>query len=128
MDSSASLLSVDIDRDTQAIAREELGADRRLQLLLEDGSTFLARTPQSFDLIYADAWPGKYSDLDRTLALVKPGGIYVVDDMLPQPNWPEGHGVKATALIARLTAVDGFQATSLDWSTGLIICVRSFSN
>jgi predicted O-methyltransferase YrrM len=128
MDSSASLLSIDIDPNTQAIARDELGAAPRLQLLLEDGSAFLARTPQSFDLIYADAWPGKYSDLDRALALVKPGGIYFVDDMLPQPNWPEGHGVKASALIARLTALDGFQVTFLDCSTGLIICVRTLSN
>ena len=128
MDSASSLISVDNDRHPQAIARDELGADPRLHLLLEDGSAFLARTPQSFDLIYADAWPGKYSDLDRALALVKPGGIYFVDDMLPQPNWPEGHGVKAAALLARLSALDGFQTTSLDWSTGLIICVRTLSN
>jgi predicted O-methyltransferase YrrM len=128
MDRTSSLLSLDTDPDTQAIAREELGADPRLQLLLEDGGVFLARAAQHFDLIYADAWPGKYSDLDRALALVKPGGLYVVDDMLPQPNWPAGHAVDAEALIARLTALAGFQATSLAWSTGLIICVRTISN
>jgi hypothetical protein len=55
---------------------------------------------------------------------VKPGGIYLVDDMLPQPNWPDGHGAKAAALIARLQQLDGFQVNTLDWSTGLIICVR----
>jgi len=125
MDPSACLLSVDIDPNTHAIAREELGADPRLQLLLEDGSAFLARTPQSFDLIYADAWPGKYSDLDRALALIKPGGIYFVDDMLPQPNWPEGHGVKAAALSNRLQQLERFRVSALDCSTGLIICVRS---
>ena len=127
MDPSSSLLSIDSDPDTQAIAREALGGDPRLQLLLEDGSAFLARTLPSFDLIYADAWPGKYSDLDLALALVKPGGIYFVDDLLPQPNWPDGHGTKAAALIARLLALDGFQVTSLDCSTGLIICVRTTS-
>ena len=128
MDPTSSLVSVDTDPATQAIAREALGADPRLQFLVEDGSAFLARTPHAFDLIYADAWPGKYSDLDRALALVAPGGIYFVDDMLPQPNWPEGHGTKAAALIARLSALDGFQVTSLDCSTGLIICVRTLSS
>jgi predicted O-methyltransferase YrrM len=78
----------------------------------------------TFDLIYADAWPGKYSHLDAALRLLMPGGIYVVDDMLPHPNWPENHAPKAAALRAQLHALDGFAVTTLDWSTGLIICVR----
>jgi predicted O-methyltransferase YrrM len=128
MTAAASLISVDTDAATQVIAHEELGADTRLQLVLEDGGAFLGRTEQAFDVIYADAWPGKYSDLERVLALVKPGGIYFVDDMLPQPNWPEDHAPKAAALRARLTGLDGFQSTSFEWSTGLIICVRSASD
>ena len=75
--------------------------------------------------MYADAWPGKYSDLDRALELIAPGGMYVVDDMLPQPNWPEGHAAKAAALIDRLLSLDGFQSTWLEWSTGVIVCVRT---
>jgi predicted O-methyltransferase YrrM len=128
MDFDSSLISVDNDPQAQGIAREELGADPRLQLVPEDGSLFLARTHQVFDLIYADAWPGKYSDLERALALVRVGGIYLVDDMLPQPNWPDGHGTTAAALIARLTALESFHVTSLDCSTGLIICVRTTSS
>jgi predicted O-methyltransferase YrrM len=42
------------------------------------------------DLIYADAWPGKFTDLDQALALLRIGGIYFIDDLLPQSNWPEG--------------------------------------
>ena len=124
MNATSSLVSVDTDPAAQAIARDELGSDARLRFVLEDGSAFLAATTDRFDLVYADAWPGKYSDLERALALVKPGGIYLVDDMLPQPNWPDGHGAKAAALIARLQQLDGFQVNTLDWSTGLIICVR----
>jgi predicted O-methyltransferase YrrM len=92
--------------------------------VLEDGATFLAAVERSFDVIYADTWAGKFSDLERALALVKPGGIYLVDDMLRQPNWPEGHAPKAAALVDRLLALEGFQSTSLEWSTGLIICVK----
>lgn len=124
MDATASLVSVDTDSATQQLAREELGTDSRLRLVLEDGGAFLASTDRSFDLIYADAWPGKFSDLNRALSLVRPGGIYLVDDMLPQPNWPDGHAPKATALIETLLSLDGFESTWLEWSTGLIICVR----
>ena len=128
MDAASWLTSVDTDATMQAFAHEELAADTRLRLVLEDGSAFLAREQEPYDLIYADAWPGKFSDLDRALALVKPGGIYVVDDMLPQPNWPADHAPKAAALIERLLALDGFESTWLEWSTGLIICVKSFPN
>lgn len=124
MDDSASLLSVDTDARTQQIAREELGADPRLRLILEDGASFLATADRAFDLIYADAWPGKFSDLQRALDLVRAGGIYLVDDLLPQPNWPEGHAPKVAALIERLLSLDGFVSTWLEWSTGLIICVK----
>ena len=125
MDASARLTSVDTDPVVQAIAHDVLGPDLRLRLVLEDGGDFLANATDTFDLIYADAWPGKFSDLDRALALVKPGGIYLVDDMLPQPNWPDGHDVKAAALIERLLVLQDFQSTWLEWSTGLIICVRT---
>ena len=124
MDADATLVSVDTDPVAQAIAREELGADTRLAFVLDDGSAFLARAAGAFDLIYADAWPGKYSDLEHALALVKPGGVYLVDDMLPQPNWPDGHATKAAALAERLLSLDRFHSTWLEWSTGLIICVK----
>jgi len=127
MDARATLTSVDTDPAVQAIARDVLGQDTRLRLVLEDGGSFLANATETFDLIYADAWPGKFSELDRALALVKPGGIYFVDDMLPQQNWPDGHDVKAAALIERLLLLQGFHSTWLGWSTGLIICVRTAS-
>lgn len=35
----------------------------------------------AFDLIFADAWPGKFSHLDEALSLLSPGGFYVIDDL-----------------------------------------------
>lgn len=125
MDDAASLISVDTDPRVQAIAAGELAHDARLTLLLEDGAEFLASTDRRFDLIYADAWPGKYSHLDDALRLLKPGGIYIGDDMLPQPNWPEGHGTNVEALLDRFDRLGGgFAVTKLGWSTGLILAVR----
>lgn len=125
MDAASTLISVDVTPEFQAVAREVHGNDPRLSLVLEDGIQFLQkRQPRSFDLVFADAMPGKYESLDEALALVKPGGFYVIDDMLPQPNWPEGHDAKAAALIERLSRETGFQIAPLSWSSGIILLVR----
>lgn len=124
MDSWSSLVSVENDPKILTIAREELGADPRLTMVRADGAEFLASCPEKYDFIYADTWPGKYTHLDLALGLVKPGGIFLVDDMLPQPNWPEGHAAKAAELIAKFETLADFWVTKLAWSTGVIVCVK----
>ena len=125
MDANATLTSVDTDANVQAVAHETLGTDSRLSLMIEDGAAFLRRQkPHNFDLIFADAMPGKYESLDEALELVAPGGFYVIDDMLPQPNWPEGHDVKAANLLYTLSSRPGFQVAPLVWSSGVVVLVR----
>ena len=129
MDDAATLTSVDTDPRVQAVAREFLGHDPRLTLITEDGATFLRRQlaltpPLQFDLIFADAIPGKYECVDEALALVAPGGFYVIDDMLPQPNWPEGHAGKIPILLYRLSANPQFHMLPLVWSSGVAVLVR----
>jgi len=125
MDASSTLISVDIRPEFQAVAKQVHGHDSRLTLVIEDGIHFLHnQQPQSFDLVFADAMPGKYESLDEALSLVNPGGFYVIDDMLPQPNWPEGHDAKAAALIDRLSCEPAFQIAPLSWSSGIILLVR----
>ena len=81
-------------------------------------------TPASVDLIFADTWPGKYNHLEETLSLLKEGGIYVIDDMLPQENWPQGHAEKADNLINYLESRDDLHTSKLSWSTGVMICSK----
>jgi predicted O-methyltransferase YrrM len=68
---------------------------------------------------------GKYELLDETLALLRHGGLYVIDDMLPQTNWPEGHAQKIPQLIADLARRPQLHLVTLAWSSGLIVAVRS---
>jgi predicted O-methyltransferase YrrM len=90
-----------------------------------DGADFIVRCTQTqFDLIYADAWPGKFSHLDEALALLRTGGIYFIDDLLPQPNWPEGHAPKVETLIATLQRRPEFTTVKLSWASGLMLVVR----
>jgi predicted O-methyltransferase YrrM len=125
MDAASTLVSVDNDETVQAVARECLAGDRRLNLVTLDGAAFLWRQPKKcYDLVFADAIPGKYEALDEALAIVKVGGFYVIDDMLPQPNWPEGHAPKASALLEQLAADPRFAMVPISWSTGVVVLVR----
>ena len=125
MDAAASLVSVDTDARVQEIARSELGADARLSLVRQDGGEFLEGCTERFDLIYADALPGKFTHRETALGLLHPGGLYVVDDLLPQPHWPEGHQQRVDAFVAAMQAADGFHMTLLTWSTGIIVATRA---
>jgi predicted O-methyltransferase YrrM len=124
LDAGSSLVSVDTDARVQSIAALELGSDARLSLVLGDGGEFLETCGPRFDLIYADAFPGKYTHLQDALDALTPGGVYVVDDMLPQPNWPSGHEDKVAALIDTLDGLSGYEVTKLAWSTGVILVTR----
>ena len=125
MDGESSLISIDTDPEVQGVAKELLGGDRRLTLLNEDAAVFMRNQPKhSFDLIFADAMPGKYEALDDALALVAPGGFYIIDDMLPQPNWPANHSEKVMILLYRLSANPQFHVAPLVWASGVAVLVR----
>ena len=127
MDASARLLTVDSDATVSALARQLLGDDARVRFSVEDGGALLDRMAargERFDLIFADAWPGKYSHLDEALALLAPGAFYVIDDMLPQPTWPDAHEPRVRALLALLDARAELVVTRLRWASGLVIATR----
>lgn len=126
MDAGSRLVSVDSDSTVQEIAKRNLGGDPRVTFHLEDGGAFLEQAGEArFDLIYADAWPGKFSHLDLALSLLTAGGIYFIDDLQPQANWPDGHAAKVPPLIADLESRRGFVATKLAWASGLMMLVRT---
>ncbi|MBO0932764.1 O-methyltransferase [Fibrella aquatilis] len=125
MDANATLLSIDNDAKYQAVADNILGDDTRLQLHCTDAGNWLENAQdQQFDLIFADAWPGKYANLDATLGTLKTGGLYVIDDMLPQPNWPDGHGDNVDRLVADLESRDDLHVARLAWSTGILLATK----
>lgn len=128
MDASATLDTVDTDPGVVAVAQRHLGADPRITFHVMDGGQFLEQPGlDPFDLIYADAWPGKFSHLDEALALLHPGGLYVIDDLQPQPNWPEGHAPKVPALISDLERRNEFVTVRMAWASGLMLVVRKTS-
>lgn len=125
MDATSTLISVDNDEQVQQIAQRYLGEDQRLQLVCADGEEWIKNNIQlKFSYIFADTWAGKYHTLEETLNMLDRGGLYIIDDMLPQDNWPEGHAEKATALLRHLEQRTDIVLTKLNWASGIVIAVK----
>ncbi len=125
MDKASRLTTVDNDESLLSILKNNLGQDARLTVVCADGDEFLrSLSGQQFDFIFADTWSGKYRLLEEALALVSPCGLYVIDDMLPQPNWPQGHAEKVAQLISTLEQRDDFRLSKLSWASGVILAVK----
>lgn len=127
MDATATLVSIELDSVFQAVAKRHLGSDERLTLINCDGIDYLEKAAtESFDLIYADTWPGKYIAFDHTLRILRRGGIILLDDMLPQPNWPADHPPKVKGLLARIDTLspNEFHVVRQCWYTGHILIVK----
>jgi predicted O-methyltransferase YrrM len=127
MDSSSTLISIDHDKALLKIASSFLGADKRLQLIATEGHEWVMNNRTArFDYIFADTWHGKYLLLDEVLDMVNTGGFYIIDDMIPQPNWPEGHHEKAVSLMKYLDGRPDFFITKQSWASGIVVAVKSF--
>jgi predicted O-methyltransferase YrrM len=125
MSPASHLIAVDNDETFLSILKRNLGADPRLKVVCSDGDEFLrSLRGEHFDFIFADTWAGKYRLLHEALELLNPAGLYVIDDMLPQPNWPEGHAEKVDGLVATLEKMEGFHVTKLSWASGVVLATK----
>ena len=124
LDENAVLTSVENNAMLLSVAQENL-PDARIIFVLVDGYKWLQDYQgEKFDLIFADAMPGKYDLFEEAFSLLKTGGFYIIDDMLPQANWPEGHDDRVNSFINFLEERKDIILTKLDWSTGIIIAVK----
>jgi predicted O-methyltransferase YrrM len=125
MDDASRLLSVDRDPAVSAVARQYLGRDPRVAFRTADAKAVIDELPKGrFDLIFADAWVGKFTHLRAAVELLKVGGIYVVDDMIRQPTLPRSHEKKIRSVIRALVINRALIVTKLRWSTGIVIATK----
>lgn len=117
--------SVDNDAKASNAAKQIIGTDKNINFIVEDGGTFLkACPPESYRFIFADAWPGKFSHLHFALQTLGVGGLYVIDDLLPQANWPPNHQPRVDMLLAFFEETDAFAMSYLDWASGVAIVTK----
>ena len=124
LDKDAALITVENNAMLLSVAQKNLN-DARINFVLEDGYKWLKEyRGEKFDLIFADAMPGKYDLFEEAFFLLKTGGLYIIDDMLSQPNWPAGHAERVASFINFLEGRKDVILTKLNWSTGIIIAVK----
>lgn len=124
MDENSSLISIDNNCLLVDIARKYIN-DKRVEFVLADGYEWILNYKgKKFDLIFADAMPGKYDLFEETISMLNAKGFYIIDDMLPQPNWPLGHDERVNDFISTLETRTDLLITKLNWSTGIIIVVK----
>ncbi len=125
MKDGTTLTSVDNDVSVQQIAKKHLDGDTRVSFVLGDGVIELNKIEDcSIDLIFADSWPGKFEQIDVALSKLKLDGLYLIDDLLPQSNWPEQHQINVDHLVERLDSNPLLEILKLEWSSGLLLARR----
>ena len=125
LDRDSTLVSIDNEAEYLSIAQKFLGSDDRLNLICSDGGEWVENNKhQKFDYIFADTWHGKYLLLDEVLSMLNTGGLYIIDDMLPQANWPDGHQEKVANLVRILERKEDIVLTKQAWASGIIFAVK----
>ena len=127
MDTTAHLTTVDRNQETTATAHRLMDADSRVTFQLMDGIAFIHSCHEQkrmFDVIFADSVPGKFAALEETLALLKKGGLYIIDDLNPQPDWSADHLPKVEHLLSVLEGRADLSITKFNWSVGLLVAAK----
>lgn len=125
LDDKGCLVSIKKNDKYLNIAASFFGKDPRVELIHQDAAFWIDFNKNNqFDLIFADTWVGKFTHLDLVLAMVKPGGFYVVDDLNRQLNWPEGHQDQVILLLDKLKSQKDFYAFPIDMGTSLFVLCR----
>lgn len=124
MDEKSLLVTVENNEMLIDVAKKNI-SDSRVEFVLADGYEWIKNySGKKFDLIFADAMPGKYDLFEETISMLNTNGFYIIDDMLPQPNWPAGHDKKVDNFIAMIEGRSDLVLTKMNWSTGIVIVVK----
>lgn len=124
--------SVEFDTKLYNIAREHFIEEKRLNLINQNAEDFLRqanRSKQKYDFIFSDTFIGKFIMLDEALELLNTGGIYMVDDLIEQPEWQPksdipAHLEKIEQFKKDLKSKKNFYTLELNEGSGLIVSVR----
>ena len=99
--------------------------DDRIEFVNLDASEWIENNKEArFDLIFADTWAGKFTDLDAVLEMVKPNGFYLIDYLNYQAHWPGYHQEKVLFLVEKLKYHPDFYTFPIDVGTGLMLLCR----
>jgi predicted O-methyltransferase YrrM len=119
------LITVEKNKTLIDVAREFFNEDERIEFVNLDAAEWIAANKgERFDLIFADTWAGKFTDLKAVLTMVKPNGFYLIDDLNYQAHWPGYHQEKVLFLVEKLKYHPDFYTFPIDVGSGLMLLCR----
>jgi predicted O-methyltransferase YrrM len=125
MDQASTLTTIEVDTARADLARHVLGDDQRVTVVTADAAEWLtAYGGPPFDLAFVDWRVGKFDKRPLLVAHLAPGGLYVGDDLLPQPTWPADHAERVEQFLTEITAEDELVVTLMAWASGLVVAAR----
>lgn len=125
MDAASSLHTIEIDPRGANAAGQLLNEDNRVTVVCADAAKWLAgyRGP-AFDIAFVDWRVGKFQDRRLVIDHLTTGGLYVVDDLLPQPTWPTDHPSRVDRFLTEITTEADLAVTAMSWGSGLVVASR----
>ncbi|MFP6743947.1 MAG: hypothetical protein VCB77_02005 [Alphaproteobacteria bacterium] len=69
--------------------------------------------------------PGKYENFESAWDNLALGGLYIIDDMLPQDDWTTGHEANVERLLSDLDARSDCHLVRMNWANGLVLACRT---
>lgn len=125
MDKNSQLISIEKNTDLAAIAQKYLGKDSRLTIHIGDAEEWIkSQNHESFDMIFADTFASKYYFVDETIKLLKPGGIYIVDDLRFKEEWPDFLLPLWKSVLDHFKKREDIVITVLNWASGIMVGVK----
>ena len=126
MSADARLITIESHPEAAGISREVLAGDDRVEVVHADARQWVQEyAGPPFDLIFVDVGVLKYERRALTLSLLAPGGLFVADDLLPQPKWVDGHAARVAAFRREIWGEPDLAVTLLDCASGLVIAART---
>ena len=100
MPKDSRIVTIETDALRASAAAELFADDNRITILHGDALELAKHGP--FHLVYCDAGPGKIDHQDVTVAMTRPGGLILLDDLTPTRTdldwWLHSPGVVAATI------------------------------
>lgn len=120
------LITLEKHPEAAEISKELLAGDSRCEVINADAVEWLEEHDgEPFDLIFADVGVSKYERRGLTLSRLAVGGMFVADDLLPQPKWVDTHPARVERFHAEIIHEPGICFTFLACGSGVVVATRN---
>jgi predicted O-methyltransferase YrrM len=117
------VVSIEADPELSEAARS-IGWSSNVEVVTADALAVLGDFG-SFDLVFADAAPVKYGNIDAILGALRPGGFLVIDDLVSTARTAPQHVADKDSLRRTLMRKPDVQVVEFSEPNGVMVVARA---